>query len=216
MTTTANPTNTRTVPSVSITTARTGASSRADELGMRSMQARAWARRGEQYLLIKSPPASDKSRALMFIALDKLNNQGLKQAIVVVPERSIGGSFADEPLGVRADRVLRERHLGAEQLAEAGRDRGEGVPRLGLALRPAEMGAHHDPCAGVAQRLDRRHRRADPAVVGDPALVVEQHVEVAADEHPLAAQVAERGDVGQAVAHRLEPTRVVRSTSRLE
>ena len=98
MTTPANPTNTRTVPSVSITTARTGASSRADELGMRDMQARAWARRGEQYLLIKSPPASGKSRALMFIALDKLHNQGLKQAIVVVPERSIGGSFADEPL----------------------------------------------------------------------------------------------------------------------
>lgn len=33
----------------------------------------------------------------MFIALDKLNNQGVQQAIVVVPERSIGG-FADEPL----------------------------------------------------------------------------------------------------------------------
>ena len=34
----------------------------------------------------------------MFIALDKLANQALKQAIVVVPERSIGGSFQDEPL----------------------------------------------------------------------------------------------------------------------
>jgi hypothetical protein len=93
-----NPTNTCTVPSVSITTARTGASSKANELGMRGMQVRAYARRGEQYLLIKSPPASGKSRALMFIALDKLNNQGLKQAIVVVPERSIGSSFANEPL----------------------------------------------------------------------------------------------------------------------
>ncbi len=62
------------------------------------MQELAYAKRGEQYLLIKSPPASGKSRALMFIALDKLNNQGLQQAIVVVPERSIGGSFADEPL----------------------------------------------------------------------------------------------------------------------
>ncbi|SFA66988.1 hypothetical protein BANRA_06424 [Pseudomonas aeruginosa] len=62
------------------------------------MQERAYAKRGEQYLLIKSPPASGKSRALMFIALDKLHNQGLQQAIVVVPERSIGGSFADEPL----------------------------------------------------------------------------------------------------------------------
>jgi hypothetical protein len=62
------------------------------------MQERAYERRGEQYLLIKSPPASGKSRALMFIALDKLANQGLKQAIIVVPEKSIGSSFADEPL----------------------------------------------------------------------------------------------------------------------
>lgn len=93
-----NPTNAYTVPSVSITTARTGASSKANALGMRAMQERAYAKRGEQYLLIKSPPASGKSRALMFIALDKLHNQGLKQAIIVVPERSIGGSFADEPL----------------------------------------------------------------------------------------------------------------------
>lgn len=92
------PANTFTVPSVSITTARTGASSKANALGMRAMQERAYAKRGEQYLLIKSPPASGKSRALMFIALDKINNQGLRQAIIVVPERSIGSSFADEPL----------------------------------------------------------------------------------------------------------------------
>jgi superfamily II DNA or RNA helicase len=65
---------------------------------MRPMQERAYEKRGEQYLLIKSPPASGKSRALMFIALDKLNNQGLRQAIIVVPEKSIGSSFADEPL----------------------------------------------------------------------------------------------------------------------
>ncbi len=93
-----NPTNAYTVPSVSIATARTGASSKANELGMRAMQERAYAKRGEQYLLIKSPPASGKSRALMFIALDKLHNQGLRQAVIVVPERSIGSSFADEPL----------------------------------------------------------------------------------------------------------------------
>ncbi|WP_339451618.1 MULTISPECIES: DEAD/DEAH box helicase [Pseudomonas] len=98
MTDTTNPTNSYTVPSVSIATAHTGASSKANELGMRTMQERAYTKRGEQYLLIKSPPASGKSRALMFIALDKLYNQGLQQTIVVVPERSIGGSFADEPL----------------------------------------------------------------------------------------------------------------------
>lgn len=62
------------------------------------MQERAYEKRGEQYLLIKSPPASGKSRALMFVALDKLANQGIKQAIIVVPEKSIGASFNDEPL----------------------------------------------------------------------------------------------------------------------
>ena len=86
------------VPSVSVSYARNGKSTAANELGMRPMQERAYEKRGEQYLLIKSPPASGKSRALMFIALDKLHNQGLKQAIIVVPEKSIGSSFADEKL----------------------------------------------------------------------------------------------------------------------
>ncbi len=97
------------IPSVSITAARTGASTKANATGMRTMQERVYARRGEQYLLIKSPPASGKSRALMFVALDKLKNQGIKKAIIVVPERSIGGSFADEKLteqGFWADWVV--------------------------------------------------------------------------------------------------------------
>jgi superfamily II DNA or RNA helicase len=88
----------RTIPSVSVTYSRSGVSTKANALGMRPMQERAYEKRGEQYLLIKSPPASGKSRALMFVALDKLTNQGLKQAIIVVPERSIGASFNDEPL----------------------------------------------------------------------------------------------------------------------
>lgn len=86
------------VPSVSVAYARTGASTKANALGMRPMQERAYEHRGEQYLLIKSPPASGKSRALMFIALDKLHNQGLRQAIIVVPEKAIGASFHAEPL----------------------------------------------------------------------------------------------------------------------
>ena len=86
------------VPSVSVSYARNGGSTKANAFGMRPMQERAYEKRGEQYLLIKSPPASGKSRALMFIALDKLVNQGVKQAIIVVPERSIGASFQDEPL----------------------------------------------------------------------------------------------------------------------
>ena len=60
------------VPSVSVTYAQDGTSTKANALGMRPMQERAYLKRGEQYLPIKSPPASGKSRALMFIALDKL------------------------------------------------------------------------------------------------------------------------------------------------
>src|SRR6056297_2529220 len=88
----------KSVPSVSVTYARNGNSTKSNELGMRPMQERAFERRGEQYLLIKSPPASGKSRALMFIALDKLRNQGLRQAIITVPEKSIGSGRDDAPL----------------------------------------------------------------------------------------------------------------------
>lgn len=94
------------IPAVSVRYAQDGTSTRPNALGMRPMQERAYQRRGEQYLLIKSPPASGKSRALMFIALDKLANQGLRQAIIVVPEKAIGASFHDEPLsqyGFEAD-----------------------------------------------------------------------------------------------------------------
>ncbi|WP_297490365.1 DEAD/DEAH box helicase [Acidocella sp.] len=88
----------QTIPTVSVQYAHNGSSTKANELGMRPMQERAYEKRGEQYLLIKSPPASGKSRALMFVALDKLHNQGVRQAIIVVPERSIGASFHNEPL----------------------------------------------------------------------------------------------------------------------
>lgn len=83
---------------VSIEYGQTGESTAVDELGMREMQKKAFAARESQYLLIKAPPASGKSRALMFIALDKLYHQGLKKVIVAVPERSIGASFGSQPL----------------------------------------------------------------------------------------------------------------------
>jgi superfamily II DNA or RNA helicase len=88
----------KSAPSVSVGYATNGASTQPNELGMRVMQERAYEKRGEQYLLIKSPPASGKSRALMFIALDKIHNQGIKKALIVVPEKSIGSSFNNEPL----------------------------------------------------------------------------------------------------------------------
>lgn len=97
------------VPTVTAKYACNGRSTKSNDMGMRPMQERAYQKRGEQYLLIKSPPASGKSRALMFIALDKLKNQGLKKALIVVPEKTIGASFNDEALtkfGFWADWVV--------------------------------------------------------------------------------------------------------------
>lgn len=83
---------------VDIKYAQTGTSSAVNELGMREMQAKAYEARNKRFLLIKAPPASGKSRALMFIALDKLVNQGIKRVVVAVPEKSIGRSFRDTKL----------------------------------------------------------------------------------------------------------------------
>lgn len=83
---------------ISVSYQTTGESTSINKQGMRDMQARAFEARTAKYLLLKAPPASGKSRALMFLALDKLANQGLKKAIIAVPERSIGNSFASTSL----------------------------------------------------------------------------------------------------------------------
>ncbi len=77
---------------------QTGTSSSINALGMREMQARAFEARDHQYILLKAPPASGKSRAMMFLALDKLQNQGIKKVIIAVPEQSIGASFKNTSL----------------------------------------------------------------------------------------------------------------------
>lgn len=104
-----------TIPLLHVEYGQTGNSTKPNNMGMREMQAKAFAKRDAQYLLLKAPPASGKSRALMFLALDKLAHQGIKKAIIAVPEMSIGGSFADTELakhGFFADwRVKPENNL---------------------------------------------------------------------------------------------------------
>lgn len=98
---------------VDVTYARTKASVNTDAMGMREMQQRVFAKRDAQHLLVKAPPASGKSRALMFVALDKLYNQGRKKVIVAVPERSIGASFSSTKLtsnGFFADWEIKDQH----------------------------------------------------------------------------------------------------------
>lgn len=83
---------------VEVQYAQTGKSTETDELGMREMQAMVYAQRNRQHLLVKAPPASGKSRAMMFVALDKLENQGVRKVIVAVPQQNIGRSFNNTPL----------------------------------------------------------------------------------------------------------------------
>ncbi|MDV7187628.1 ATP-dependent helicase [Lutibacter sp. TH_r2] len=92
---------------------QTGNSKSTNAYGMREMQERAFEYRDAKYMLLKSPPASGKSRALMFLGLDKLINQGVKKVIVAVPERSIGSSFATTDLktfGFFADWLPKEEY----------------------------------------------------------------------------------------------------------
>jgi hypothetical protein len=98
---------------VDVAYAQTKASVNTDAMGMREMQQRVFVKRDAQHLLIKAPPASGKSRALMFVALDKLYNQGRKKVIVAVPERSIGASFSSTNLtshGFFADWEIEPEH----------------------------------------------------------------------------------------------------------
>lgn len=99
------------VQTVNVAYAQTGTSKAVNALGQRPMQARAYAARAAQHLLLKAPPAAGKSRALMFIALDKMRHQGLGKTIVCVPETSIGGSFRSTDLssyGFEADWVVED------------------------------------------------------------------------------------------------------------
>jgi hypothetical protein len=91
---------------------------------MREMQQRVFAKRDAQHLLVKAPPASGKSRALMFVALDKLYNQDRRKVIVTVPERSIGASFSSTNLsahGFFADWEIKDEH----NLCDAGSSAGK-------------------------------------------------------------------------------------------
>lgn len=98
---------------INVTYERNGQTTAVNAMGMRPMQERAYAARKAQYILLKAPPASGKSRALMFIALDKLKTGAVKKVIVAVPERSIGKSFLSTDLvkyGFHSDWQVAEKY----------------------------------------------------------------------------------------------------------
>src|SRR5690606_25553501 len=79
----------------------------------------------------------------------------------------------------------------------------------------------HDRRAAVERQADAGHRGADAGVFADLAGVVERHVEVGADEHPLAVQRAGLGQRGQGIdlghaAYLADISATVVSSMRLE
>ncbi len=88
--------------------------------------------------------------------------------------------------GIEAQ-VLEQLDVGRE-LCEPRADRSHRVPLVGFALRTTEVAARRDVRAVLGEPLDRRERGSDAQVVDDLA-VLEGHVEVRAEQDPLAAQV---------------------------
>ncbi len=82
-----------------------------------------------------------------------------------------------------------QRHLGAEQLAEAGGDRGQAQLRNDLALRAAEVGHQDDLRAFFAQGLDGRQSGLDTTVIGDRG-AVQRNVEIGANQNALALEIS--------------------------
>ena len=160
---------------ISVEYGTSGRSLAVDALGMREMQAQAFAARASRFLLIKAPPASGKSRALMFLALDKLYNQGIKKVLVSVPERSIGASFASTPLtenGFFADWNVDDRN----NLCTPGEDKSkvEAVRRF-LTSSDTVMVCTH-------ATLRFAHDSVDESLFDDTVVAIDEFHHVAADE----------------------------------
>ncbi|UJC78346.1 ATP-dependent helicase [Rhodococcus erythropolis] len=159
---------------VNVTYAQTKASVNTDGLGMREMQQRVFAKRDAQHLLVKAPPASGKSRALMFVALDKLYNQGRKKVIVAVPERSIGASFAPTELtkfGFFADWAIKPEH----NLCDAGSSAGKVAAFIKFLAGPdATLVCTHATLRFAFEKLA-------PEAFNDTVLAIDEFHHVSAD-----------------------------------
>jgi hypothetical protein len=160
---------------VDVTYARTKASVNTDAMGMREMQQRVFAKRDAQHLLVKAPPASGKSRALMFVALDKLYNQGRKKVIVAVPERSIGASFSSTNLtkfGFFADWEVKPEH----NLCDPGSSQGKVGAFLEFLNDPT---ATTLVCTHATLRF--AFEKLDPAAFDGAVLAIDEFHHVSAD-----------------------------------
>ena len=109
------------------------------------------------------------------------------QAIGRAAERDLAGlQSVDHRLGPRTDAVLREGDMTAAQRPGQGLDdRPQRKIRVGFAVGPAEMRDDHDACVLLGQFADGGGEPGNARLVGDAA-VFHRHVEIGADENPLA------------------------------
>jgi len=178
---------------VKVTYDQTGESQKQNTMGMRAMQARVFSERGAQYLLVKAPPASGKSRALMFIGLDKLENQGIVKVIVAVPERSIGASFKSTNLteyGFCCDWQVEDQW----NLCTAGGDQG----KVGQFLAFMASDAQVLVCTHATLRFAYDKIGADP--FADCLLAVDEFHHASADANNKLGEVV-RGLLNKNRAH---------------
>jgi hypothetical protein len=153
---------------------------------------------------------------LVLRGLVRVEAQVLEQRDIPVPERLHG------LLGGLADGVLREHHRPSQQIAQSLGHRRKAVLRVGSTVGPAEVRDHDDAGTRVDEGVDRRDGRPDAAVIGD-LVVLQRHIEVAADHDALAPQVTEfwnraqgHQDARPSGRYSFEPTYSVMSTRRLE
>lgn len=159
---------------------QTGRSTETDGMGMREMQARAYESRDSQFLLLKAPPASGKSRGLMYIALDKLVKQGLRKAIVSVPEMAVGASFKNENLtaqGFFADWVVQPRH----NLCTPGTDYSKVQAFVDFMLLDSdELADRTLVCTHATLRF--AYKELEPEAFNDCVIAIDEFHHVSADE----------------------------------
>ncbi|MCK1388190.1 DEAD/DEAH box helicase [Bradyrhizobium sp. 21] len=184
----------------------TGASKATDAIGMRAMQARVWGKRDAQHLLVKSPPASGKSRAAMFVGLEKLRTKAVERVVIAVPERSIGASFRNTELapgGFHSDWKL------DLDLCTVGSETGSKVEEL-IAFLRGESSARTALCTHSTLRA--AYAKTNDVTLFDRALIcVDELHHASSDENSrlgnlLRGLIDRAGEAGHDAAHILAMT----------
>lgn len=184
----------------------TGSSKATDALGMRAMQARVWDKRDAQHLLVKSPPASGKSRAAMFVGLEKLRTNAVDRVIIAVPERSIGASFRNTNL--TAGGFYSDWQLDLD-LCTVGSETGRKVDEL-IAFLHGEGGGRIALCTHSTLRAV--YAKTDDITLFDRTLVcVDELHHASSDENSrlgnlLRGLIDRAGEIGRDAAHILAMT----------